>query len=48
MKIKYIDGKRFRWGIKAGAQKVYDNQDYLNDINAVSYTHLTLPTILRV
>jgi len=33
MKIKYIDGKRFRWGIKAGAQKVYDNQDYLNDIN---------------
>jgi len=33
VKIKYIDGKRFRWGIKAGAQKVYDNQDYLNDIN---------------
>lgn len=33
MKIKYIDGKRFNRGIKAGAKKVYDNQDYLNDIN---------------
>ena len=33
MKIKYIDGKRFNRGIKAGAKKVVDNQDYLNDIN---------------
>ena len=33
MKIKYIDGKRFRRGIKAGAKKVCDNQDYLNEIN---------------
>ncbi|MBN2602191.1 MAG: DegV family EDD domain-containing protein [Candidatus Marinimicrobia bacterium] len=33
MKIKYIDGKRFSRGVKAGAKKVYDNQDYLNDIN---------------
>jgi len=33
MKRKYIDGKRFSRGIKAGAKKVYDNQDYLNDIN---------------
>ncbi|MBU1063665.1 DegV family EDD domain-containing protein [bacterium] len=33
MKIKYIDGKRFSRGIKAGAKMVYDNQDYLNDIN---------------
>ncbi len=33
MKIKYLDGKRFNRGIKAGAKKVYDNQDYLNDIN---------------
>jgi DegV family protein with EDD domain len=33
MKIKYLDGKRFNRGIRAGAQMVYDNQDYLNDIN---------------
>lgn len=33
MKIKYIDGKRFSRGIRAGAKWVYDNQDYLNDIN---------------
>ncbi|MBC8491317.1 MAG: DAK2 domain-containing protein [Candidatus Marinimicrobia bacterium] len=33
MKIKYIDGKRFCRGIKAGAKKVCDNQDYLNEIN---------------
>jgi len=33
MKIKYIDGKRFKRGIKAGAKKVYDNQDHLNEIN---------------
>jgi dihydroxyacetone kinase-like predicted kinase len=33
MKIKYIDGKRFMRGIKAGANKIVDNQDYLNKIN---------------
>ena len=33
MKIKYIDGKRFSRGVKAGAKMVYDNQEYLNDIN---------------
>ncbi|HCK98634.1 MAG TPA: dihydroxyacetone kinase, partial [Candidatus Marinimicrobia bacterium] len=33
MKIKYIDGKRLNRGIKAGAKKVYDNQDHLNEIN---------------
>ncbi|HPC36351.1 MAG TPA: DegV family protein [Candidatus Marinimicrobia bacterium] len=33
MKIKYIDGKRFIRGIKAGAHKIVDHQDYLNKIN---------------
>ena len=26
----------------------YPSEDELNDINAVSYTHLTLPTMIRV
>ncbi|MDD5062452.1 MAG: dihydroxyacetone kinase, partial [Candidatus Marinimicrobia bacterium] len=33
MKIKYIDGKRFLRGIRAGARKVVDQQDHLNKIN---------------
>jgi len=33
VKIKYIDGKRFLRGIRAGARKVFDQQDYLNKIN---------------
>lgn len=33
MKIKYIDGKRFMRGIKAGANKILNHQDYLNKIN---------------
>jgi len=33
MKIKYIDGKRFSLGIRAGAKRVVDNQDHLNEIN---------------
>lgn len=33
MKIKYLDGKRFSRGIRAGARRVWDHQDYLNDIN---------------
>lgn len=33
MKIKYIDGKCFSLGIKAGAKRVCDNQDHLNEIN---------------
>lgn len=34
MKIKYIDGKCFSLGIKAGAKRVCDNQDHLNEINS--------------
>jgi len=33
MKIKYIDGKRFSLGIRAGTKRVVDHQDYLNEIN---------------
>ena len=33
MKIKYIDGKRFIRGIKVGAYKIVNHQDYLNKIN---------------
>ncbi|MFA4839313.1 MAG: DegV family protein [Candidatus Neomarinimicrobiota bacterium] len=33
MKIKYIDGKRFSLGIRAGTRRVVDHQDYLNEIN---------------
>ncbi len=33
MKIKYIDGKRFSRGIRAGAKKVVEHQEHLNKIN---------------
>ena len=36
----------FRWGLE-GAEKEF-KADKAHSINAVSYTHLTLPTILRV
>ena len=28
----------------AGAQNIEAKKDYINELNAVSYTHLTLPT----
>lgn len=33
MKIKYIDSKRFMRGLYAGAKRVFDKQNYLNEIN---------------
>jgi len=33
LKIRYIDGNRFRTAIVAGAKRVFERQDYLNKIN---------------
>lgn len=33
MKIKYLDGKRLAWGIKAGAHAILKKQEHLNKIN---------------
>ena len=58
MKVKYFDLENKRVFITGGGSGIgasivehfceQGSEVYFIDINAVSYTHLTLPTILRV
>ena len=42
--ISKINGKLFADMIIQGAQNLSNNADLVDSLNAVSYTHLTLPT----
>ena len=43
-----IDAAAFQQMVIHAAAAISAQKQHINDLNAVSYTHLTLPTILRV
>ena len=44
----FFQNKINLWDVAAGALLIREAGGIVNDIDTVSYTHLTLPTILRV
>ena len=48
IKVSKICLGTMTWGRQNNQQEAFDQMDYSIDKGAVSYTHLTLPTILLV